>query len=181
MSFEEDHEAIADIVYRDRSERERGRSKPEELTEMRLRIAPKFANGETAAAEWRCRYPGPKSPAAPCRVMLPVDEATVAYLAQWNEQLVIRGGEPIATHEVMVCDAHRELLADYERDKLPALRMQRQLEMAEAIRKLKESNHPRKEHELLDVLEKRRHPDVEGLLQTLESKLTTKNGRGNKL
>lgn len=176
MIFEEDHEAIADIVYRDRSERERERARPESLGAMR------FGGDGAIVASWRCRYPGPKSPAAPCRVMLDVTQEAVDQLAMFNAEIARRGEEsPIPTHEVMVCDAHRKLLADYERDTLPAKRMQRQIEMAEAIRKLKESNHPRKEHELLSVLEKRRHPDVEGLLQTLESKLTTKNGRGNKL
>jgi hypothetical protein len=165
MGFEEDHEAIADIVYRSHSEHDRNRARPESIADMRL------GGGSPVVASWRCRYPGPKSPAAPCRVMLDVDQDIVDRLAQFNAQLASRGDDPIPTHEVMVCDAHRKLLADYERDTLPALRMKRQLEMAEAIRQLKESNQPRKEQALLDVLEKRRHPDVEALLATLEEKL----------
>lgn len=170
MGFEEDHEAIADIVYRSHSEHDRNRARPESIADMRL------GGGSPVVASWRCRYPGAKSPAPPCRVMLDVDQEIVDRLAAFNAQLVSSGQDPIGTHEVMVCDAHKRLIADYERDKLPGLRMQRQLEMAEAIRELKNSNQPRQERALLDVLEKRRHPDVEALLATLEEKL----GNGKK-
>jgi hypothetical protein len=175
--FDHDQEAIADIVYRDKSERERGRSKPEHLAEMRIRLVPALVGGSPAAAEWRCRYPGPKSNAAPCRVTIPVDESTVEYLAQWNAQLVSRGEHPIETHEVMVCDAHKRLIADHARTEMPRIRERRQTEMRDAIQKLKASDRPREERELIEIVTKLHHPDVDGLIATLEEKLGSSRKR----
>lgn len=164
-AFELDQEQIRDLVLRSDSERDRTRSRPTSIDSMR------FGGGAPIVAEWRCRYPGPKSSAPPCRVMIPVSSETVEQLEMFNRQLAARGEEPIGTHEVMVCDAHQRLLQDHQRNAMPAKRTQHAVEMRDAIRNLKESADPRREHGLLDIIAKLHHPDIEGLITSLEEKL----------
>lgn len=172
--FELDQEQIRDLVFRSQSERDRDRAKPETLTAMR------FGGGAPIVTEWRCRYPGPKSNAAPCRVMIPVDSEAVESLAMFNAELVRRNDPerpPIETHEVMVCEAHQRLIADHKATVMPGIRARQMTEMRDAIQKLKASDDPRNEKALIEIVTKLHHPDVEGLLLTLEEKLGGKNKR----
>lgn len=162
MSFDEDPEVLADLRLRESSAYDRERARPVDIS--KLWSPPVFV------AEWRCRFPGPKSPAPPCRVMIPVSSDDVERLQIHNDELSRRGEQPIETHEVMLCDAHRKLAAEYRAKRLPELHTK----LRDAIQKLKQSNSPRIEKELIETLHKLHHPDVEGLLQALEEKLGSK-------
>lgn len=164
MSFEEDQEAMADLLFREASEHDSTRSRPTDIAQLVQPFRP--------VTSWRCRYPQ-------CRVEVDVDEEAVSRLATFNAELARRrelgqpNSEPIGTHQVMLCAAHQRLADDFIANR----RREQHAELRDAIQKLKASNDPRNERALLDVLHKRHHPDIEGLLQALETKLAAKGGR----
>ncbi len=149
MSEELDPEVIADLRLRAQTERERGN---------RAAAAPVWTP-PVIVDSWPCRHPQ-------CSVRVDVTQDVVDQLAVFNGYLRRRNERPIPTDAVVVCDTHRLALTAYRTEQLDKKRTA----MTEAVQKLKASPNARAEHELLAELKRMHHPDIDGLLQSLEAK-----------
>jgi hypothetical protein len=163
MSDEElDPEVQRDLWLREASTRDSTRSRPSEkhLGEW----AP-----EKPVGKWKCRVP-------PCGNFVDVTESTMEYWAMWNRHLMAKGESPLDTKTILWCDSCREQLAKRRSELL----RKRVTELAECIKQLKASKDPRQERELIKQIEAWRHPDLQGLLFSLEQsqKKNTKGPRG---
>jgi hypothetical protein len=147
---------------------------PEVLADYRARMYPTRSASTVDHATWK---PAPAIGEWPCRVKncrVPVEitQDAVDHLAMFNRILVGRGEEPIDKSEVMICPAHVHLLK--------ARGAQRRAEQRErcavAVRAMKQSRNPRNETALIAELNKCDHPDVQGLIDSIEARLQSGGG-----
>jgi hypothetical protein len=157
-AYEPDPEVIADLQFRSQTERDPSRTRG--------------ANYDWRAPEvigkWKCRNRA-------CSTLCDVTEDTMARWADSNAMCERRGWPRIETHEVLVCDRCKLLLADKLCDKRKAQREQ----TATLIQRLKASSSPRNERGIVEQLEKLGHPDIVGLLEALEGKSSTRKGKAH--
>jgi hypothetical protein len=150
-----DPEVLADLQFRDDSERDTTRSRTTSSWSPPVYVH-----------EWECRHPR-------CDVRVPVTEDTVERLAIFNRQLEARGERPIPCDAVMLCDEHR---VEFERHRQQKLR-ERVDELASVIRQLKASPNPSAEHALIARLGPLGHPEPAALMATLEARGGAKKRR----
>lgn len=158
MTEDLDDEVLADLALRDATELDTTRTRPAIYSWDK----PKFVT------LWRCRVPG-------CGEFVPTTQDAIDELAVFNRELVRRGEQPIDEHQVMYCDSCRLRL----KASAPARRHGQVERMADAIRKLKASQDPLTERELVAQIRKWGHPDVDGLVTTLAAKnAASRNKKG---
>lgn len=149
MSFEEvDPEVIADLQLRAASEHDPTRERP---TALRFEPCP-------TVRMLPCRN---KSCLKPCELTSTGQEQLVMF----NRMLLRRGEQPINEHDLLVCGDCRSLLEKRIADRA----RERTTEMAETVRKLKDSKNPDAEHDLWRYVDKY-HPDPRGLRGWLRSR-----------
>lgn len=161
MSDEEDPEVLADLRLRASSMHDSSRTRAVDVNQLWQR--------PVLVTEWRCRFPD-------CRVMVGMDQDAVDRLERFNAELARRrargeaDAHPIETHQIMICDAHKRLFDEKRAHRL----RERVVELRDAIQQIKASSDPRNEKALIEILHKRHHPDVDGLLQAIEERIGTK-------
>lgn len=150
MSYEMDPEVLADLKLRAATEYDRTRSRPS-------RDSIGTWQPDPIVAGWRCRNDK-------CPEVVPVTQETIDRAEIFDRELVRRGEMPIDRKATVFCEACvRRFAASRGVVKRNAVD-----ELAQVIAKIKASPNPRNEHTLLEQLRKRHHPDIDGLLQSLE-------------
>ena len=163
MTEEIDPEVIADLQLRKASEHDSTRTrgvgvyswKPPELV-----------------ATWPCRRPG-------CGAQVGVTQDAVDYLAmvnRWIDQGRLKDQldkRHIPADAVVLCDPCRVMLEEIRAEKSA----KRRSEVAELVKRMKDSANPRSEHEAIKRLSDLHHPDVSGLIESLAAKLETSSGK----
>ena len=155
MTEEIDPEIIADLRLRAYTERDRSRSGEA------VYAPPVFVD------RWECRHPQ-------CSTLVDVTPDAVEHLAMFNAELTRRGERLIPTDAIVLCDDHRKLAADY---RVGALSKKHD-KLRGAIKTIRDSKAPRREAEAIKICQDCHHPDLEGLLQAVESRLS--GGKGGK-
>lgn len=161
MSFEEDPEVIADLQLRASSERDGSRTRGAGVYDWKKA-------GDVAW--WPCRG---------CKSLVGVVEDVCAYRQQFNGYLRKRMEAEIPIDGVVLCAKCYARLAK-ERSHVM---FDRKAEVADAIRKLKDHQNPRGidgQHDakgaqaILELLKKRHHPDINGLLDAIDARRASK-------
>ena len=165
MSDEEDPEVVADLRLRAATERDDSRSR---LTPAQL-LAWK---PDAPVAQWHCRHPS-------CASLVDVTQEAVDTLATMNGRLRSLGEREIPTDAVMLCEPHRNLMHRILEEK----HGEQRVELAECVKRMRQSPAPRNEHDLIKRMTALHHPDVTGLIESLAAKLEKKpaKAKGSKL
>ncbi len=155
MGDEMDPEVLADLQLRAQTIRERGGSSREVTWH-----APTFVD------KWPCRNPQ-------CRKPVEVTAETVDRYRVFNAELVKRGEDKMDFRAIVYCDQCR-----VEFQRTAADRRRGQVDrMAPVIRQVKNSKNPEGETSAIVQLKAWHHPDVEGLVQAVRSRLDGKGGQ----
>ncbi len=161
MSDEMDPEVLADLELRSATERDKTRSRGNGVYSWQRPVI---------VARWPCRN-------VKCRAPVDVTQDAIDHLAMCNRWLAQRNEPPIATSEVVMCLACRELLVEWEARKNKRVGE----DMAVAIRQLKASNNPETDADLLRTLKACKHPDLPGLLGTLRASLEARKRKPGRM
>lgn len=153
---------------------------PEVLADLRLRAASEYDTSRTRgnpAAEWTapdivalwpCRMKG-------CTLKVPVTQDAFERKDVMDRQLARMGEEPLDIATIMACPQC------IEKARYGPYKAHRQWEkldrVAAAIRTIKASQDPKREHDAIAQLRKDHHPDVEGLLEAVCARLRGSNSK----
>lgn len=158
---EPDPEVLADLRFRDESERDSSRQRT-------ARYDWRPAEDEPVEL-WRCRNPKCSRKAMAYREH--VDSA-----AMFDGQLASRDETPLDRSKILYCES---CIVEFKRT-APDRRRGQVERMAVVIRKLKESSDPERERAHIEQLREWGHPDVDGLIKCLVEKRAQASGRSGK-
>lgn len=159
--FEPDPEVLADLRLRAQTERERPRTESQVRAVYAWKPSP-------VVGKWKCRTP-------PCTHFVDVTEEAMERWAQCNAWLRAEGQEPLDTSTILRCD-----VCEREMRRVRAGKLRERVDnIAGLIRRLKDSANPRGEVAIVKQLREWRHPDVDGLLQALDGKSSTRKGKAH--
>lgn len=145
---------------------------PEVLADLQLRKASEYDSTRTRGkgiydwtkpkliGAWRCRNPQ-------CNQHVGYTQEDHEYAEVFDGLLAKRGEEPLDRKRIALCLECRVLL----QQQLANRNRRKVDELAEVIRRMKNSVNPRNEHALIQQLTRLHHPDVPGLLESLAAKL----------
>lgn len=151
--FEPDPEVVADLQLRADSMHDRSRSRGREIYTW---------SPPAIVGFWGCRRPN-------CRGSVEVTQDALDFAKQCDGWLADRGEEPLERSKIAYCPG---CLAEYKRS-APDRRLKQVELLAVKIRELKESSDPFGERDKIDELAKMGHPDVNGLVQSLQDRRAT--------
>lgn len=151
MTYAIDPEVLADLQLRESSRRDSTRTRGAGIYDWKK---PKFVG------TWRCRSP--------------VCGASVGYTQEDHETAEVfdrerarRGEPPLDRKTIALCSTCNALRLKQRADKNRA----QVDELAEIIRAVKDSTNPRDMHAEIKRMRELHHPDVDGLLQSVEARL----------
>lgn len=160
MSYELDPEVVADLRQRE--------STTYDSTRTRGNPAAEWKSPDIIAV-WPCRIPG-------CKVKIPVTQEALDNKAVFDRQLSRKGEEPLDIGKIMVCPSCLDFGQNSpERN---VRRWQKLDRIAAAVNTIKNSQVPKNERESIEQLRRDGHPDVEGLVEAVASRL--RNGGGKR-
>jgi hypothetical protein len=163
VSEELDPEVVADLRLRAYSERDSSRARVSEHHLATFRP-------DDPVAEWKCRNPN-------CARFMPVTQEAIDRLDDANRHWPKKAGQPpLKSYEVAMCDACSQWVKDNRSQRL----RDKVTKLADLIRRLKDSTHPREATELLADIAKCHHPDIPGLLDAIEAKRASKGDKRGK-
>lgn len=122
--------------------------------------------GDTSiVANWKCRT-------STCAVIVAVPASAFDAWEVFNRKLASQRQPPIATDQVMFCDACAAEL----RRSAPERRRAQDERLAPVVKLLAASPQPEREHAMIRQLRQWGHPDVDGLVGVLKERKRSRGG-----